>query len=119
MSARASASIESLTRASTIRCWLKHVPTLLLIGEHEVDRKSTRLNSSHQIISYAVFCLKKKKKKEKEEARLNEASARHHNRTQRRVDRAHTRTAHRQTKRCQYASTRRITVGHSRYAIVG
>src|SRR5258708_17230280 len=32
----------------TARCWL-------------VDRKSTRLNSSHQIISYAVFCLKKKK----------------------------------------------------------
>src|SRR5258708_13361499 len=29
------------------------------------DRKSTRLNSSHQIISYAVFCLKKKKQKEK------------------------------------------------------
>src|SRR5258708_28641465 len=28
-----------------------------------IDRKSTRLNSSHQIISYAVFCLKKKKKK--------------------------------------------------------
>src|SRR5258708_15078959 len=26
-----------------------------------VDRKSTRLNSSHQVISYAVFCLKKKK----------------------------------------------------------
>src|SRR5438552_14909954 len=31
-------------------------------GEVELDRKSTRLNSSHQIISYAVFCLKKKKK---------------------------------------------------------
>src|SRR5258708_15704227 len=30
------------------------------LGEH-LDRKSTRLNSSHQIISYAVFCLKKKK----------------------------------------------------------
>src|SRR5690606_40577133 len=29
-----------------------------------VDRKSTRLNSSHVKISYAVFCLKKKKKKE-------------------------------------------------------
>src|SRR5258708_25772931 len=29
----------------------------------EIDRKSTRLNSSHQIISYAVFCLKKKKHK--------------------------------------------------------
>src|SRR5258708_19068676 len=28
----------------------------------DTDRKSTRLNSSHQIISYAVFCLKKKKK---------------------------------------------------------
>src|SRR5258708_37619696 len=27
----------------------------------QVDRKSTRLNSSHQIISYAVFCLKKKR----------------------------------------------------------
>src|SRR5258708_27770082 len=30
-------------------------------GAHRPDRKSTRLNSSHQIISYAVFCLKKKK----------------------------------------------------------
>src|SRR5438270_9415449 len=29
-----------------------------------IDRKSTRLNSSHSQISYAVFCLKKKKKKE-------------------------------------------------------
>src|SRR3712207_7595546 len=29
----------------------------------QVDRKSTRLNSSHANISYAVFCLKKKKKK--------------------------------------------------------
>src|SRR3712207_8704566 len=32
-------------------------------GEHVEDRKSTRLNSSHANISYAVFCLKKKKKK--------------------------------------------------------
>src|SRR5437763_6065084 len=29
---------------------------------HVIDRKSTRLNSSHRCISYAVFCLKKKKK---------------------------------------------------------
>src|SRR5256885_4898608 len=29
-----------------------------------IDRKSTRLNSSHLVISYAVFCLKKKKQKE-------------------------------------------------------
>src|SRR5258708_29209365 len=34
-------------------------------GVARPDRKSTRLNSSHQIISYAVFCLKKKKKKKK------------------------------------------------------
>src|SRR3989440_9611125 len=32
-------------------------------GNVEGDRKSTRLNSSHDQISYAVFCLKKKKKK--------------------------------------------------------
>src|SRR5437762_7402683 len=32
--------------------------------EIEIDRKSTRLNSSHRCISYAVFCLKKKKKKQ-------------------------------------------------------
>src|SRR2546426_5864717 len=31
-------------------------------GSHQADRKSTRLNSSHLVISYAVFCLKKKKK---------------------------------------------------------
>src|SRR5256885_5596678 len=33
------------------------------------DRKSTRLNSSHLVISYAVFCLKKKKKKRYEQGR--------------------------------------------------
>src|SRR5258708_9863301 len=41
--------------------------SLLLYGAYgsvdSEDRKSTRLNSSHQIISYAVFCLKKKKKR--------------------------------------------------------
>src|SRR3712207_7371288 len=31
------------------------------VGRPQQDRKSTRLNSSHAIISYAVFCLKKKK----------------------------------------------------------
>src|SRR5438552_8993198 len=31
------------------------------VRDGDGDRKSTRLNSSHQIISYAVFCLKKKK----------------------------------------------------------
>src|SRR5258705_9484254 len=37
--------------------------TLRLVGA--LDRKSTRLNSSHLGISYAVFCLKKKKKKKR------------------------------------------------------
>src|SRR2546426_7005532 len=32
-------------------------------AEYTTDRKSTRLNSSHLVISYAVFCLKKKKRK--------------------------------------------------------
>src|SRR5689334_23655499 len=34
-----------------------------VVDQELVDRKSTRLNSSHSSISYAVFCLKKKKKK--------------------------------------------------------
>src|SRR5437879_8375200 len=37
------------------------------IGKNQaIDRKSTRLNSSHRCISYAVFCLKKKNKKNKQ-----------------------------------------------------
>src|SRR5688572_31490840 len=39
-----------------------HLPLTI---DLEVDRKSTRLNSSHSQISYAVFCLKKKKQKKK------------------------------------------------------
>src|SRR5947207_11490815 len=35
------------------------------VAAHLLDRKSTRLNSSHTVISYAVFCLKKKKKNQK------------------------------------------------------
>src|SRR5256885_12034262 len=35
----------------------------VLTGNFFTDRKSTRLNSSHLVISYAVFCLKKKKQK--------------------------------------------------------
>src|SRR5258708_19658875 len=37
------------------------ISPLSLPALRQADRKSTRLNSSHQIISYAVFCLKKKK----------------------------------------------------------
>src|SRR5207245_6375397 len=39
---------------------LRHYP-----GQPREDRKSTRLNSSHGSISYAVFCLKKKKRKQR------------------------------------------------------
>src|SRR5690606_41014666 len=38
------------------------LPDHVLVQDLEEDRKSTRLNSSHVKISYAVFCLKKKKK---------------------------------------------------------
>src|SRR5206468_12697073 len=40
----------------------RHAPMPGLALEEDEDRKSTRLNSSHDQISYAVFCLKKKKK---------------------------------------------------------
>src|SRR5438132_10857240 len=44
-----------------------------------IDRKSTRLNSSHTVISYAVFCLKKKKhiKKKQNRRKLHEAVLSH------------------------------------------
>src|SRR5690554_4817239 len=49
--------VDTLARATRAR-----VQEAMNRGEHE-DRKSTRLNSSHVRISYAVYCLKKKKKK--------------------------------------------------------
>src|SRR2546426_7979132 len=45
-----------------IRATLDTAGSLLRGTERIQDRKSTRLNSSHLVISYAVFCLKKKKK---------------------------------------------------------
>src|SRR3989442_8683089 len=53
------------------------------VDDHQVDRKSTRLNSSHVRISYAVFCLKKKNEKE-EKKRL--ATIRVHNTIEPHVD---------------------------------
>src|SRR2546426_3060287 len=41
----------------------------LQVAREDRDRKSTRLNSSHLVISYAVFCLKKKKKRERKTTR--------------------------------------------------
>src|SRR5256885_7579890 len=40
---------------------LPTIPGLEVAARYLADRKSTRLNSSHLVISYAVFCLKKKK----------------------------------------------------------
>src|SRR2546427_8197483 len=55
---RSFGTLESLSRASA-----EEVGAVRGIGPAiaEADRKSTRLNSSHSQISYAVFCLKKKK----------------------------------------------------------
>src|SRR5258705_10097242 len=44
-----------------------------------LDRKSTRLNSSHLGISYAVFCLKKKKKNNKDKFGCKQNQAEHQN----------------------------------------
>src|SRR5260221_10541266 len=52
---------ESLLRSGWNPCMSK----ARLYFRYPGDRKSTRLNSSHTVISYAVFCLKKKKKQEK------------------------------------------------------
>src|SRR5690242_20882239 len=46
--------------------WRGVFPAVTTQFRKDQDRKSTRLNSSHMSISYAVFCLKKKKKKKKE-----------------------------------------------------
>jgi len=42
-----------------------------------MDRKSTRLNSSHITISYAVFCLKKKKNNKKKKKKLKKEKKKH------------------------------------------
>src|SRR3989442_8790880 len=56
-----------LSRGRRLRTGARGVPSS---AHSPGDRKSTRLNSSHVRISYAVFCLKKKKKKDKHCMRL-------------------------------------------------
>src|SRR2546422_8138405 len=51
------------------RMWQKDAQRQDRDGDARGDRKSTRLNSSHGYISYAVFCLKKKKKNKEIEER--------------------------------------------------
>src|SRR5438105_11314339 len=48
--------------AATLLTKLSNLPIVVALLATVGDRKSTRLNSSHEWISYAVFCLKKKKK---------------------------------------------------------
>src|SRR5436189_6024278 len=55
--AQAHCELENLQRVQKFEC------RGLAAAFKFLDRKSTRLNSSHRCISYAVFCLKKKKKK--------------------------------------------------------
>src|SRR5438034_5832857 len=50
------------------------------------DRKSTRLNSSHTVISYAVFCLKKKKKKKKQKRQTSTSKLNTNNKYDGRVE---------------------------------
>src|SRR2546430_4630210 len=53
----------TLTNFTTVRKSIERLKEIeTVIGDTEKERKSTRLNSSHSQISYAVFCLKKKKK---------------------------------------------------------
>src|SRR5690349_22772382 len=55
---------------------LLRVPARECVVFEDADRKSTRLNSSHVEISYAVFCLKKKKKIRKQNLHLNRSPQR-------------------------------------------
>src|SRR3990170_5154520 len=54
----------TLFRSPALLSSREYPSTITRSGTPWLDRKSTRLNSSHQIISYAVFCLKKKKSKQ-------------------------------------------------------
>src|SRR5436190_18208808 len=54
-------SMSALERQPSAPPLYSQVEARLDLGVERRDRKSTRLNSSHTVISYAVFCLKKKK----------------------------------------------------------
>src|SRR5688572_31571401 len=57
-----SAGIRAVEDMSSVKCDREYCKVVITsLPPSDVDRKSTRLNSSHSQISYAVFCLKKKK----------------------------------------------------------
>src|SRR2546422_3522034 len=79
-----SASLGFAAAAGMVRPELALLPTFVLtdsllrirpFSKIGVDRKSTRLNSSHGYISYAVFCLKKKKEETEQTCTRASASA--------------------------------------------
>src|SRR5256884_4673424 len=59
-------------KAEQLRQWWRRRSFRDTRSQSETDRKSTRLNSSHGYISYAVFCLKKKKKRSSNELLLRD-----------------------------------------------
>src|SRR2546421_6383961 len=60
----------------TLRNVFSRILTSSAASVEDTDRKSTRLNSSHDQISYAVFCLKKKKTHKKSEEHTSELQSR-------------------------------------------
>src|SRR6267142_6241149 len=66
----------SLTNSDAAVAMPDRWPTKLS-AVRSADRKSTRLNSSHMSISYAVFCLKKKKKKKKQNLKKKKKKKKH------------------------------------------
>src|SRR5436190_17275172 len=50
-----------VAKIDQVKVWRNNVKVFSYLVDLSEDRKSTRLNSSHTVISYAVFCLKKKK----------------------------------------------------------
>src|SRR3989475_9107529 len=65
--------VQSIQRLMLASPWSEPVrksKKIRFVDSVQQDRKSTRLNSSHSQISYAVFCLKKKKKHQKQECLL-------------------------------------------------
>src|SRR5438034_6257553 len=75
----ASGTIEKVTGAANTRGIMSGDYGFEVAG-FDADRKSTRLNSSHTVISYAVFCLKKKKKKNRDKERSKKQKAVRHTR---------------------------------------
>src|SRR5438128_4830470 len=68
-----------------LRCWPGRCREARARGIAEGDRKSTRLNSSHGSISYAVFCLKKKKKKKNNKKKKDNQQKRYDSKAIRRI----------------------------------